>query len=475
MKRLIAFFSLSVILCAACEKSFLNESVDQASVVAEPDLITKAGLGGLSSNVSMEDIEDYLHFKNLSSGRRAVSVDPYTKGNDTLLYIINYEKGWELIAGDKRAPVILGHGSGEVFSLNMENEAMLSLVDCLASDIQSLKTRKDVTSFTEEDVANMNSSTLFWSLIGWDRQEVATRDLINPHDSLPFWPGHTGHWELMSVDTLEVVYDSLRLTQTTWGQKSNNYNYYCPFRTDTVTKKAPAGCVPVAGAQMLYYLHNKLNIPAFAPDTAYCSGHIGSGTYTQTTGGTSSSTWNYMLNNSINLSGYYSAAVLIADVGKKVGVVYGNDGSSAHTSDLVSVFSQYGINCTYSSFGATSNYTIKQSLQAEMPVIMRAQGSAQSTSGHAFIIDGYKRYREQYTCLYEWRWNNLSPYELPPPGIPRKTVITYSSPYITEYMMNWGWGYGWNNTFFQVYGAWNPNENNYIYNRSFIHGFSTAK
>ena len=270
---------------------------------------------------------------------------------------------------------------------------------------------------------------------------------------------YDGHWQLTSVDTLLVAYDSLKLTQTVWDQEFNGYNKYCPLCTGSSYWRAPAGCVPVAGAQMLFYLHNKLGTPAFAPDTAMCIGHVGFGNYIQATGGSSSTTWNYMLDNDYNDKGYRSAAVLIADVGKKVGVTYGDDGSGASLSNLVSVFAQYGIDCTFSTFGTTSNFIIKQNLLAEMPVVMRAKPSANASVGHAFLIDGYSRSRYQYTFSYEWVYSHPSTTILFPIG-ERMTTVSYSTPEITEFSMNWGSLLVDNSAFFQINGEWNFNTYN---------------
>ena len=252
----------------------------------------------------------------------------------------------------------------------------------------------------------------------------------------------------------------------------DGYNHYCPWRTDHTYLRADAGCVPIAGAQMLYYLHNHLSVPALAPDWAFCGGNVDN--YTQSVSGESSTTWDYMLNNSVNIIGCYSSAVLISDVGIRVGVLYGNEGSGATMSNLVSVFSHYGIDCSYTSFGPTSNNLIKQSLLDGMPVIMRAKRSSNASGGHTFIIDGYRRSRVQYTYTYEWVWDILSsPSILVPPG-GRKIEVTYSSPYITDYQMNWGWGGYYNDSFFQISGDWNAGGGNYIYDRAFIYGFTVA-
>ena len=43
-----------------------------------------------------------------------------------------------------------------------------------------------------------------------------------------------------------------------------SYNIYCPLKSDNFWH-APAGCVAIAGAQILYYLNHKFGVPATAP------------------------------------------------------------------------------------------------------------------------------------------------------------------------------------------------------------------
>ena len=221
---------------------------------------------------------------------------------------------------------------------------------------------------------------------------------------------------------------------------------------------------------MLFFLHNKLSVPANAPDSASCTGYVGAGNYNQIVVPiNSSTTWNYMLNNSINDKGCYSAAILIADVGKRVGVVYGNGESSASMWDLPNtVFSAYGISCILATTYSTS--TINQSLRNGMPIIIRADGFPNGTDGHCFIIDGYRRYWVVYTYQYEWVWDEPAP---GPPffNYPPYNVVTYGSPYITDYRMNWGWGGLHNADYFAVSGNWIVDDDNFIYNRSYLYNF----
>ena len=66
---------------------------------------------------------------------------------------------------------------------------------------------------------------------------------------------------------------------------------------------------------------------------------------------------------------------------------------------------------------------------------------------------------------------------LAPPffNYPPHNVVTYGSPYITDYRMNWGWGDSNDYAFFAKSGNWIANGNNYIYNREMVYNFSVSQ
>ena len=477
----VVLICLILLGCTAVETRPTGFDSDDFSAIS----FTRVELKGGDNSVSMRDIESYLHFKTLAYDKKAVSVEPLADGEDTLLYVINYEEGWEIIAGDKRAPVRLAYGESGAFSSETENVEMLAWIESLAADVQALKHMEDFSSCTEEQLSNMWSSRRFWALVCCEIDAPCPMTRYNPlNDSLitPFLI--EGHWELYASNMTEEVYDSLRLMQTHWSQDFPYYNEYCPYTTSPSDgTRAPAGCVPVAGAQMLYYLHSNISVPENAPDTVYCSGSIGD--YIQLPGGSSSTTWNYMLHNYLNERGYRSAAVLIADVGKKVHVSYGNDGSLANEANLPdNVFAPYGIDCSFDNYNAT---TVSQSLLNNMPVIIGAFGTRTYNfwgqvhygEGHCFIIDGCRRYRNHYTYYYEWVWDNGHG-GIPVPSLPEMMVDEYSSPFIADFQMNWGWAGTDNDSYFAKSGNWEITLNdgticNYVYQRTMIYGFSPSE
>ena len=59
--------------------------------------------------VRRNEINTYLEINKGYTSTKAscVSVEPVLCNSDTVFYIVNYEKGWEVLSGDKRAPRVL--------------------------------------------------------------------------------------------------------------------------------------------------------------------------------------------------------------------------------------------------------------------------------------------------------------------------------------------------------------------------------
>ena len=216
---------------------------------------------------------------------------------------------------------------------------------------------------------------------------------------------------------------------------------------------------------MLYFLNKKLGVPETAPSEAYCNGNVNSTDYDWAQTNYTSSIWNLM-----NVEKKY-AAPLIADIGRRVNMNYGDNSSSAITSNLPnSVFAPYGISCTYGNYNAE---TVKSSLFNGYPVILRAQSST-TGGGHAFITDRYKRHRLVTRNNYEWVYDSI-PTDKPIPYVKPYVEYIYSSPSIYMIGMNWGWGSYSNQAsdWFTLTGDWiaTGDDNNWIIDRNMIHGF----
>ena len=380
--------------------------------------------------------------------------------NDTLLYVYSKpEGGWTIYSSDTRVPAIVAQSDEGTYEDIMKNENAKIWIESIAEDMRIIKSLDDdILNFSKEDIER---NKLFWTSISspdtFVKQLLKQNSTRIPDD--PFIP--EGHWVLMCSTTYSQVYDSIsRQTTTDWHQ-NYPYNVYCPYLLDNVYH-APAGCVAIAGAQMLYFLHSQFGVPETAPSSATINSNINDyPNYDWLQYNYNATIWNTMNSN-------YStdAAPLIADVGRRVGMLYGTNNSSAYTSDLVdNVFAPYGISCTYSDYNVSN---LKSSLLSGIPVLLSAQAydptNLYNTIGHCFITDRYKRTRTVTEIHYQWVWNALPEESGPLPMIPDKVEYTYSSPEISMIGMNWGGGNNPPGEWFSLTGDWYKIIDNIPYN-----------
>ena len=426
------FVSLSVLALASCTET-TQEDLEDA--LTKP--LTEAEANG--HHVSYSDIVALTKVQN--SGTRAYEgqepqIECITNSsNDTLLYI--HQKptgGWTIYSSDTRVPSIVAESDeGSVEEL-MQCASVMEWIKWMSEDMETVsKLSDDKLKFSKKE---MNANRVFWKSVSSSDEYVKEKLAESGTRALPKFPG--GHYKLVSSETIHEDYDtSTRLTETNWHQ-GFPYNSYCP-------NGYPAGCVAIAGAQMLYFLHYKLGVPQEAPVGPGKNGVFNN---------YSSTIWN-----SMNIKKPYEsdAAPLIADVGRLVDMNYGYYESGAVTGDLPEkVFKPYGISCTYTDYNTTK---LKNSLENGMPVILRA--SAAEGDGHAFIADRYKRYRNKTINYYEWVSDKPGGPTTPPPSIPtippsmkRYIDTIYSTPIINAISMNWGWGENLNIGWYSLTGDW---------------------
>lgn len=414
-----------------------------------------------------------------------VSIDFVIDQNDTLFYVINHPGGgWTMYASDRRVPAIVAENPRGSFNLPQMQEASGSWLSCMCEDMRIVRECTDSQlSFTAEEIS---TNRKFW-------ESISSPDMLLQEQSTRAGGGEllNGHWELYYTGSYHDVYDSVpHLIKTHWKQ-GHPYNFYCPQKS-TGGDNVPAGCVAIAGAQMLFFLHNKLGIPDSTVSQASCTGGIN----TMQQWGYSSTIWEQMPHDdATNTTNGIYAAPLVAQTGVLVNMQYGDEGSGAYTQDLVNnFFNFYGISCQYLNYNTE---TLFSNLLNGFPVIANAQTSSSGANGHAFIIDGYKRMCIVTMNIYRWipdldgggiiinSGGSVSP-QAYIPNVPDKTEYTYSSITNDYIRMNWGWGqttgYGPDNlyaddTWFTPTGDWyihfSSGENlHWNYNRHILCNFS---
>lgn len=470
MRRTIPLISLAIMLFACTNEVEIQLVEEKAPTFKaeqfSDDYAIQFNAEDLDKNyfVTDRDIEAYLKFKSLNE-EKAVDlkeISPFVFEGATLFYTINYQTGWEIISADKRTPYLLAKGeSGEFSMKDYETTPWGTWMFSVGLDV--LKTRLYGTNVSFDE----NENFRFWTLLTDPEKLLGKPSELLAHP--PLLPD--GYYELKSVYTEQVVDSVSHLIWTKWSQSENDCNYYVPYRTDNSSLKAPAGCVAVAGAQMLYYLHGKIGAPSAIPDYAYCTGNINNYQMGQT--GSSTTVWSQM-----SKYGNTYAAILIANAGSCVGMSYGNDGSGADTEDLVdNFFGVYGIDCTYRNY--STNAIRSEIIDRNIPIIVRAGSFVLFdtwNNAHSFIIDGAKYIENRTTYSYEWVYN-VDPDPnviIPAPPRPYSNVI-YSFNSLDLIQMNWGWSGSHDAEWYSPGGDWVVNMDgryNFQYRRKMISGFS---
>ena len=417
--------------------------------------------------VTEGDIADMVRYRysetKSSSDTYLISYEaiPYGFEDDqTLLYIVNYPTGnWEIISADKRAPMVFASGEGS-FEPDTTGLGPMFYVDLLADQVLQLRQNDMLCS---EGEANR---VLRRSEIGDD--ELQLLDVIGPFP--------INYLYLIGTETEETVVEQVNpLLYTKWGQRLNNddiYNRYCPLKSNSSTLRAPAGCVPVAGAQVLHCLYKRSGVSVHMPDWASCGGNVNN--YTQEFA--TSHNVDYIRDIPVRSSEATSQnknylSIFLAWIGNQVGVTYGDDASSAYTSDLVEVFDMYDVNCTYlNSFDA--NLAINN-IKSRVPVIIKGRRTVGSTTtGHAWMADGYRRTDARTTYYYY-----TSPLELSPWQIASLTIedsnYSRSTTTVNKYFhMNWGWDGDYDSYYLVSSDSWSPKETPYNIDIGMIYGFT---
>lgn len=423
-----------------------------------------------SNNVRIEDIRS-LHKDNSNGTRSSVDIDCICdEANDTLLYVYNKpEGGWIVYSSDMRVPPIIAESESGSFADLLKNETAKYWVETLASDLKMIKVLDDgELNFTASEI---NSNKSFWSSDALDC--VSSSDKINGgtetstngnKDLPPIILEPKGHYEFSGCSYFTETYDSIsRLTTTNWDQ-GYPYNKFCPFRTDFPNLRAPAGCAPVAVAQMLYFLHNKYGIPRTAPSKAYCYGNIDTD-YNWAQTDYTEEIWDEMRYNA------GAAAPLIADLGRRMNTIYGNGSSSTKENVLASKeLASYGVNATFTDYNVD---LVKQNLLNGLPVLIEAYSidpdQSSKNVGHAFIVDRYKRMRIRREAHYSWVYDESSVIGFTQ-CVPDSIVVSYLAPEINMIGMNWGWEsyYNIDSEWYALTGDWikcyGYNGDNYNFN-----------
>lgn len=454
------FWSFVLVLSCSIDTLYLDNSINKGMDQIQP----------YSDRVSVEDVLQKVseEFGTKASDDYGIEIDAYTdRRGDTLMYVVKYSQGgWKVFSADKRTPPVLAEDSKGCFNVN-DNPNINSWVKGMEEDMRRIiASRDNELAFSEDDIA-LNRS--YWSGIPYTKI-YQTRS--------------GGYWEVR-ITSFQQELESKDHMVAQWAQ-GEPYNEYCPLKSSG-TGRAPAGCVAVAGAQVLAFLHDTLGVPSVLYSEAVCSGDVNG--FSRSFSNETADAWD-------DLAWIYTyppyaqlqEAVLIGYVGALAGTHYHNDYSWTLPSNLrTSVFSPYGIACSHGSYDADITASC---LMNGMPVIVTASNLLIPTDFniHCFVIDGYKIVRTVYVHHHYWvpeeNPSSGSSGHGPDPSIgsiefeyepePFDTFV-FSDPWVKEVKINWGWSSQWMNStndgWYALTGGWSVGNYDYNHNRVMIYGF----
>lgn len=330
-----------------------------------------------AKEIAAQAISSYFKESKTRSFSSDASVTLYQKETrsvaDTTFYIIDFEAGgFAIVAADKAAPTT-------VFAVSDKNHFNLSGNDAL----------QDYMEYAEyllsKETANGNDSTGI--------KKVVT---IKPVENLPLIEDVGG------VKCYAYVYESIHskpsILKTKWDQwdTNNMYNKYCPEDSEG---PLPAGCVPVALAQIMsthkYPLYHYSNIYDWAQMLQYP----------------------YI--NLLTEAGADDVAHLLRDLGIQAGSKYKRSGTSTSIQGTKNALEAYGY--SYKTAEGFHN-GIVSNIDKGQPVMLI--GYTQEGTGHAWVADGY---HEVVDSVSFKRVTDMAPWGY---DIRKSTYLN----------MNWGWG-----------------------------------
>lgn len=472
MKKLIIFI-LPILAMMSCQ----NEETALQSVANTQSVDKMSGIQkDIMINILSTKFGGYHAGQLDTRAMEKVSVTPYIEDGDTLMYIVQYEEGWELYSANKAAHMVLC--SSEVGEFHMNDPKMPSAMkEFIAGYIEELK---------ELSNANIKEIDSTWgNLVLTDRR--MDNGTINVHKNgiskvIRYPEVPSGTWILIGREQVSSSTNiSEKLTETYWEQESPWNNYAKLVLSDKNEYiKGLAGCVPVALGQYMYHTHYLNNVPSSTVDTAV---EINGG-LDYTFSGNSTEIWDKMAKRNTILSiGVDEVAIFLGYIGRQLNANYGNELTEVndyripiYLKDVYSkVFTQSDLEYSY----------IKLSIDNQYPVIAHATTNIQTksmTASHLFLIDQYKEESSTTKNIYglirdPWTSDSDDPYEdnlLDDNGnvlvwaYTKEVINTSTSQAIS---MNWGEGFNYDESYFSPYasdwivGSLNYNKNRWMYKR----------
>lgn len=370
-------------------------------------------------NTDFKVNEQLLHKFLSIKKEKAEKITPIINDDDTLAYIIDYEKGWKLISGDQRLSPILTQSDNGTFDISDSN--------CpeTASILGQINYIKEIRRSEQKEKSPI------WEFLSEKNKRNSKANKIKKRGyGMGMWiPKDT------TYDTQTNTYP--HIITTSWHQEYP-YNQFTPLRYNEdrgIWMHTPVGCVPVAVGQVIYHYRKDCNRNISIPIAATEPTESNTNEFTIIESSTDG--WNYLTNS-------YYVAMFLRNLGQQMHTKYAFGGSGTSVNYMWVMRQLYLLD-----FDTKEKYdynTLISYLQKRQPIII--SGSS-SSGGHRFIIDGYKEIISTLSIRYEWDENhiiteeelNRLPQSLFEQGASGETerieeITSDKNTYIT---MNWGW------------------------------------
>lgn len=403
----------------------------------------------ISYHVSFQDATS---FAKIFSRDKNFEIAPYIFEKDTLLYIVNYDKGWLIIAGDKRLnPVVAFAEEGKISSCT-HNKGMIAWIDSYADEISTY------TKYSED---GDNDYTKLWSNIS-SKKTCSKRTTRGPVEY---------KWAVVSYTYNDSYATTIvpHLISTKWGQGSP-WNSKLPIHTSFNNTRCLTGCVAVSVGQIINYMHTFLGKPTdlyhnISISTSSISAPTTNIGFSRSNMVSNSTRWNYMATDSTTGNTSY-AGDLMLDVGNHVNMNY--SGYVSTTNNVIAGFTPYNLTC---SIGNYNYQSVKTDLQNSKPINVTAY-VYNNNIGHSWIIDGLVNYTQRYVTVkhfeYTENWMHESEYYDTFDEIRWRYHVNNEYDYVEEVvepssddylLMNWGYDGDGDNGYYSTYPstAWTYN------------------
>ncbi|WP_316632816.1 C10 family peptidase [uncultured Flavobacterium sp.] len=375
------FFILVLLVIFSCSK---ENDLGDSTKVSQENFVELSRAKEIGSEISFKSNASNSHTGKSTIKKRIEAVDEVKNDiGNTVFYVINYiEGGYVILSADNRAQPIIAFSEDDKFAVDKGKDVLYP--DGLKSWVANAKGQ--ITAIQKSMIKQTEKERLIWSQVS---EVLVSRNLLQqaPSDKC---------YNRVTTDTkgpfLAVFWD-----------QQKGFNSAMPYiNCDGVSKRAFAGCVPIAMAQIMKYYEYPTNY-----------------------------NWSFMdYNTSTD-----AAAQFIWDVNKAITNVYPGQPSYSCSGTGVTNSCNMG-KVLKEKFGYSSadwaDYSyqvVKSNLAEDRPVIL--SGSSDS-GGHMWVCDGYK--------ATKYEFNNCT----------SNTTLYFH--------MNWGWG-GYSDGFF-AYNDFNMSDTN---------------